>query len=424
MAESAPSTKPLAPVLYAFETADQLSSRLADFIIKAQDEAVSSKKGVFRLAISGGSLPKTLNALIGRPEVKWDKWRVFFADERLVPLHSEDSNFYTCNEELFSKVPELKREYIHTIDEKLLREPEELSDEYEKQLMTAFAGKDSVAFPRFDLVLLGMGPDGHTCSLFPGHALLNEELRWVAWLDDSPKPPPTRITLTFPVLRHAHRVAFVASGAGKQEVLAQALDHPGELPCSKIKPAPPGQVFWFTDLEAAKQDKATTYPLPAARVPNSERALLLCTVPRDSTVCGRQARLCERAAASGHILVRPQTRSGADDRPTGRVDKRTTANNRKVDNTLTFSRAHQAQRISAGSKHSMSELKLRRLTEHNQRLREDLERPRVRVSEASASLIQYCKSTRDHLCPSIWGPLPKNEDPYAPVAQGGCCTIM
>ncbi|KAF8211944.1 G-protein gamma-like domain-containing protein [Mycena galopus ATCC 62051] len=75
-------------------------------------------------------------------------------------------------------------------------------------------------------------------------------------------------------------------------------------------------------------------------------------------------------------------------------------------------------------KQSMSELKLRRLTEHNQRLREDLARPRVRVSEASASLIRYCKTTKDHLVPSVWGPVGKGEDPYAPPAQGCNCIVM
>ncbi|KAJ8078927.1 Guanine nucleotide-binding protein subunit gamma [Marasmius tenuissimus] len=75
-------------------------------------------------------------------------------------------------------------------------------------------------------------------------------------------------------------------------------------------------------------------------------------------------------------------------------------------------------------KQSMSELKLRRLTEHNQRLKEDLARPRVRVSEASASLIRYCKVTKDHLVPSVWGPVGKGEDPYAPPAQGCNCMIM
>ncbi|KZT26568.1 G-protein gamma subunit [Neolentinus lepideus HHB14362 ss-1] len=75
-------------------------------------------------------------------------------------------------------------------------------------------------------------------------------------------------------------------------------------------------------------------------------------------------------------------------------------------------------------KQSMSELKLRRLMEHNQRLREDLARPRIRVSEASASLIRYCKTTKDHLVPSVWGPVGKHEDPYAPQKRGGCCVVQ
>ncbi|KAN0129609.1 G-protein gamma subunit [Lactarius tabidus] len=79
---------------------------------------------------------------------------------------------------------------------------------------------------------------------------------------------------------------------------------------------------------------------------------------------------------------------------------------------------------SSRPKPSMSELKLRRLIEHNQRLREDLGRPRIRVSEASASIIRYCKTTTDHLVPSVWGPVSKTEDPYAPQNNGGCCNLQ
>ena len=175
---------------------------------------------------------------------------VFFADERIVPLDHDDSNFKLNNDVLFSKVP-LPRENIHTINTELLDDPEEVAEDYEQQLIASFAGKNAVAFPRFDLVLLGMGPDGHTCSLFPGHELLTEELRWIAWLDDSPKPPAKRITLTYPVLGHAYRAAFVCTGDGKKEILKKALDGADPpLPASLVRPVAPGEVFWFTD-EAA-----------------------------------------------------------------------------------------------------------------------------------------------------------------------------
>jgi 6-phosphogluconolactonase len=92
---------------------------------------------------------------------------------------------------------------------------------------------------------------GHTCSLFPGHELLEEKDGWVGWLNDSPKPPSTRITLTYPVLNHSHRVAFVASGEGKQDILVKALDNPEEgLPCARVKVKNPGQVFYFSDNAA------------------------------------------------------------------------------------------------------------------------------------------------------------------------------
>lgn len=181
--------------------------------------------------------------------------QVFFADERLVPLNDKESNFKLCDDEFFSKVP-LQSSQIYTIDEKLIDDPEEAADTYEKQLADAFAGKDSVRHPVFDLILLGMGPDGHTCSLFPGHELLQERSRWVAPIEDSPKPPPKRITLTIPVLNKAHRVAFVLAGEGKQEMLEKALDHPElGLPASLVRPSPPGDVYYITDDAASKTVK-------------------------------------------------------------------------------------------------------------------------------------------------------------------------
>jgi len=248
-----PQSVPIPPVVYSFPSTDELVKSLASFILEAQHDAIE-KKNKFTIALSGGSLPKMLRGLIDAEGVEWEKWHVFFADERAVPLTDPDSNYLLCKNELFSKIPQIPSKNIHTIDVSLLNDLEELADEYESQLIQEFASKDSARFPVFDLIMLGMGPDGHTCSLFPGHELLREEGRWVADVDDSPKPPPRRITFTLPVLNHAARVAFVAAGEGKQDVLSQILDRPEEgLPCSRVKPKAPGAVFWFVDDAASKK---------------------------------------------------------------------------------------------------------------------------------------------------------------------------
>lgn len=243
---------PNPPALVSFPTTDVLADSLAAFILKAQKDSLD-KKGRFTIALSGSFLPQMLRGLIGNPGVKWDKWQVFYVDERVVPLDHPDSNHFACTSHLFSKVP-IPADHIHTIDQALLNDLEELSDAYEKELIREFAQKDSARFPIFDLILLGMGPDGHTASLFPGHELLTEEDRWVAYLDDSPKPPPKRITFTLPVINHALRVVFVAAGKEKTETLSKVLDHPETgLPSARVKPVFPGQLFWFVDDAAAEK---------------------------------------------------------------------------------------------------------------------------------------------------------------------------
>ncbi|TRM61462.1 hypothetical protein BD626DRAFT_538055 [Schizophyllum amplum] len=231
--------KPNPPLLNAFASGDDLAKSLADFVIKAQKDAID-KKGRFTIALSGGSLPKQLAGLIDHPGAKWDKWQVYYVDERVVPLDSPDCNHKACMEALFSKVP-IPEENVHHLDESLLGDLEELCDAYEKELIREFAQRDAARFPVFDLILLGMGPDGHTASLFPGHELLLEDDRWVAYIEDSPKPPSKRVTFTYPVINHAARVAFVAAGEGKAEVLHDVLDEPEKgLPASRVQPVFPG----------------------------------------------------------------------------------------------------------------------------------------------------------------------------------------
>ncbi|ODN78805.1 6-phosphogluconolactonase [Cryptococcus amylolentus CBS 6039] len=260
-----------APVFYSFDDTTHLQSSLANFVLKAQADAVAHR-GVFTIALSGGSLPNQLKPLADLEGIHWDKWQVFFADERIVPLDHPESNYNACAKAFLDHVP-IAREQIHTINTDLFREQTrvdptgeirkgeeeaaeteavDIADEYEKQLVQTFAGGNAARYPTFDLILLGMGPDGHTCSLFPGHELLSENDRWVAEIQDSPKPPLRRITLTYPVLNHAFRCAFVAAGEGKQDMLAEILDKPEDgLPCSRVRPASPGLVFWFVDNAAA-----------------------------------------------------------------------------------------------------------------------------------------------------------------------------
>ena len=249
--------------LYAFPGTDSLVTALRAHVILCQEAGIQ-RHGVFKVGVSGGSLPKTLaQALLPAPSgdndtVKWDKWEIFFADERAVPLDHEDSNYGLVKTELLDKIPaDQPRPMVHTIDTAYLNDTQELADLYEQALVRSFASRDSVKLPIFDLLLLGCGPDGHTCSLFPGHELLRETTAWVAPIEDSPKPPPRRITLTLPVVTHAVRVAFVATGGGKKDIMKKIFEEADGLPCALVNQGTGERCSWFVD-EAAVE--GVSYP--------------------------------------------------------------------------------------------------------------------------------------------------------------------
>ena len=249
------------PNLYVFSDADNLAKALRTYILRSQ-KAGFDRHNAFKVAVSGGSLPKVLaNALLTLGDtdsvdtVDFSKWEIFFADERAVPLDHEDSNYGLLKAELLDKIPStLGKPTVHTIDTQYLDDVQELADQYQDSLMKSFAAKDSVKLPIFDLLLLGCGPDGHTCSLFPNHELLRESDAWVAAIEDSPKPPPNRITLTLPVVTHGIKVAFVATGNGKREILRQILDtdEGRSLPCGLVNEGGAERVSWFTDTGAVE----------------------------------------------------------------------------------------------------------------------------------------------------------------------------
>lgn len=246
------------PNLFAFPSADALAVALRAYVIQAQNAGLT-RHGAFKIGVSGGSLPKTLaKALLAPPsgdddKVEFAKWEIFFADERAVPLDHEDSNYGLLKQELLDKIPaEYGQPTVHPIDTNYLDDTQELADQYEQLLVKSFASRDSVKLPIFDLLLLGTGPDGHTCSLFPGHELLRETDAWVAPIEDSPKPPPRRVTLTLPVVTHSVRVAFVATGGGKKEIMKEIFEQGNGLPAALVNEATGERCSWFVDEPAVE----------------------------------------------------------------------------------------------------------------------------------------------------------------------------
>lgn len=252
--------------LFPFPSVALLAPALRAYVIHCQNAGIQ-RHGSFKVAVSGGSLPKTLAQALLAPgnseadTVKWDKWEIFFADERVVPLDHEDSNYALLKAELLDKLPASgPKPTVYPINkDKLDEETVEVADDYEQILVGSFASRDSVRLPIFDLLLLGCGPDGHTCSLFPGHELLREATAWVAPIDDSPKPPPKRITLTLPVVTHAVRVAFVATGGGKKGIMKQIFEEGAAsgLPCAIVNEQTGDRCSWFVDDPAVE---GVSYP--------------------------------------------------------------------------------------------------------------------------------------------------------------------
>jgi len=248
--------------LYSFQDVDkELAPNLRKYILEAQNESIK-RHNTFRVAISGGSLPKTLAKALLVPgsgdesdKADFSKWEVFYADERCVPLTHEDSNHKLVKEEWLDKIPaELGTPKVYPIDESLIDNSQECADNYEKTLVSIFAARDSVKLPLFDLLLLGCGPDGHTCSLFPEYPQLRESDAWVLSIDDSPKPPPKRITLSLPVVLGANKIAFVATGGGKKEILKKILEteEGRHLPCGLVNEGAGDKVSWFCDSAATE----------------------------------------------------------------------------------------------------------------------------------------------------------------------------
>jgi 6-phosphogluconolactonase len=243
--------------------ANALARAAADVFIAAARQAVESH-GRFSVALSGGSTPKALYTLLVtdrdlNARVPWEQSYFFIGDERHVPPDAAESNFRMANEAMLSKVPIAASQLFRMKGE--YKEAEKAAAEYERELRKFFqltAGQ----FPRFDLVMLGMGPDGHTASLFPGTKALDEHQRLVTsnWVG---KFYTHRITLTAPVLNHAACVMFMVHGQDKAQPLKAVLEgphEPAQLPSQLIQPVN-GTLLWLVDETAASLlDRKITIP--------------------------------------------------------------------------------------------------------------------------------------------------------------------
>lgn len=241
-----------------FDSEEDLAVSLAKYTADLSDK-FSNSRGSFTVVLSGGSLIKSLRKLVEPPyidTVNWSTWHVFWVDERVVPKDHDDSNYKLAFDGFLSKVPILPGN-VYSINDALSAEG--AADDYEtcvKHLVKSniIGISEANGLPKFDLMLLGMGPDGHVASLFPGHPLVNEKEKWVTFIEDSPKPPPNRITFTFPVINASAHIALVVCGAGKAGPVHAALGNSQNadvLPVQLVSPE--GELAWFLDKDAASK---------------------------------------------------------------------------------------------------------------------------------------------------------------------------
>ncbi|XP_067829091.1 6-phosphogluconolactonase [Heptranchias perlo] len=243
------------PQVRVFPSARELGPALARFVLGQAGQAVRSR-GRFAVSVSGGSLVTLLAAELPaardrepqQPGADWSHWVLGFCDERLVPFENPDSTCGLYRKHLFSKIS-IPNNHVVAINPAL--SVEEAAEKYAERLRELFPGDN---MPVFDLLILGMGPDGHTCSLFPDHPLLQEQSKIIAPISDSPKPPAKRITMTLPLLNAARCAVFVVTGESKAPALKDILEGHNEnpLPAARIQPVK-GEVHWFIDEAAASK---------------------------------------------------------------------------------------------------------------------------------------------------------------------------
>ncbi len=233
---------PVVHILSEDEWTEQVTNAIRDVMLRAlrQQEWAA-------LVLSGGSTPRPVYGRLAQVEnIPWARIHLFWGDERYVPHDDPRSNYRMAREVLIGHVP-IPPENVHPMPTHM-HDPDEAARAYEATLRGFYPGK----WPAFDLILLGLGADCHTASLFPNSPALSEEKRWVV---SAPGVDVERLTLTFPAINHAHTIFFLVRGAGKAEAVARVL-HSWEdvttCPARGIQ-AVDGEVHWWLDTAAASQ---------------------------------------------------------------------------------------------------------------------------------------------------------------------------
>ena len=248
----------------AFGTADDVADAAAFLFVNLAAQAVT-ERGRFFVSLAGGTTPLSCYRLLAAPliatKVNWEATHVFFGDERCMPEGHPDRNDEAAFGALLRHVP-IPSKNVHRVS---VDEPD-AAERYESDVRGAFSSfspSSSKGIPRFDLVLLGLGPDGHTASLFPGHSSLEERQRLVLRVDDSPKPPPSRVTFTLPLLNAARHVALLVTGKDKAQALARVLADDEALPAARLNPD--GTLTILADSAALSH--STNLPRPRTPAP-------------------------------------------------------------------------------------------------------------------------------------------------------------
>jgi 6-phosphogluconolactonase len=236
------------PRVVVVPDAEAVAQTACELVLEAEREALA-RSGVFRIALSGGSTPRRLHRLLAaRADARFERWQVFFGDERWVPPDHPDSNYRMARETLLERVP-IPAANVHPIDT-TAGSPKNAAFLYSWTLKRRLPSEPG-GLPRLDLVLLGLGADGHTASLFPGSTALAAEPPQLAVSTWAPSQRAWRVTLTAPLLNAARAALFLVSGADKADALARVLSPTAEAPPAAMIRPTDGTLTFVVDEAAA-----------------------------------------------------------------------------------------------------------------------------------------------------------------------------